>query len=179
MSEGGYAAVTIGALARRAGVSRAAFYEHYENKEACLLAAYERFARGLVEAMTGEVREDTPWSEFIVQAIDGYLGTLQADLVASRAFLLGMDAAGPGPRGRRRQEMHAFATLLAARHAAIIERESSLAPLPARAYLGLVLGVRELVCEVLEEQREPDLVGLAPDIMVWITAMIEGARRSR
>ena len=44
MADGGYGAVTIGELARRAGVSRSAFYENFADKETCLLAAYDRFA---------------------------------------------------------------------------------------------------------------------------------------
>jgi AcrR family transcriptional regulator len=171
--------VTLAKLVARAGVSRAAFYDHYGDKEACLLAAYDRFARGLVEAMTTEISDETPWSGFIVQALQGYLGTLQADPVAARAFLLEMDAAGPTPRRMRREQMHAFAALLAERHAAIRARDASLGPLPQRAYLGLVLGVRDLVCELLEQEREPDLLGLAPDILIWVSAMIEGAAEAQ
>ena len=40
-SEQGYEATKIGDLAKLAGVSRAAFYEHFANKKECLLAAVE------------------------------------------------------------------------------------------------------------------------------------------
>ena len=71
--------------------------------------------------------------------------------------------------------MRVFAELIADRHAELLRRKPSLAPLPARAYLGLVLGVRELVHEALEEQPALPLPALSPDIAAWITATFEGA----
>src|SRR3989442_12855138 len=62
LAERGYAAVTIGELASRAGVSRAAFYEHFADKQACLLAAYDHFAARVVTAMTGSIAGDAPGS---------------------------------------------------------------------------------------------------------------------
>lgn len=175
MADGGYGAVTIGALARKAGVSRGAFYELFPDKEACLLAAYDDFAQRLAAAVTGELADDTPWEAFIDRLIAGYLDGVERDRVAARAFLVELDAAGPAARARRRQAMRTFATLIAQRHATIIARESRLVPLPERAYAGFVLGVRELVREALED--DVPATELASEIKAWITAMIEGARR--
>ena len=41
VSERGVVATTISDLVARAGISRRTFYEHFENKEACLLATYD------------------------------------------------------------------------------------------------------------------------------------------
>jgi AcrR family transcriptional regulator len=175
LAERGYAGVTIGELAHRAGVSRGAFYEHFADKEACLLAAYDDFAARLVGAMTAEVEVDTPWRAFIDATLAGYLGTLDSDRAAARAFVVEMDAAGPAARRRRREAAATFAALIAHRHAAIRRRDRSLAPLPERVYLGLALGIRELVHDALEAESEPTLTDLAPDIAFWVTATIEGA----
>jgi AcrR family transcriptional regulator len=175
MAERGYAATTVGELATRAGVSRGAFYEHFGSKEACLIAAYDEWSIGLVEAMTREMSEDTPWDEFIDVTLDGYLRTLAADPVAARAFMVEMDAAGPAARRRRRETIHGFAALLADRHAAMRRRDPSLGPLPERAYLGFALGVRELIREVLERDSTDELQSLAPEIRAGVTAMVAGA----
>ena len=74
LAERGYAGVTIGELAARAGVSRGAFYELFADKEACLLAAYDAWAAELVAEMTRDVADDTPWEGFIEAALGGYLG---------------------------------------------------------------------------------------------------------
>jgi AcrR family transcriptional regulator len=175
LAEGGYAAVTIGELARRAGVSRGAFYEHFGSKEACLLAAYDEFAARLVASMIREVDDDTPWDEFIDAALGGYLAALDDDPVAARAFIVEMDSAGPAARRRRRDAVHGFAHLLADRHAAMRRRDPSLGPLPERAYLGLALGVRGLVHEALEDGSPAALRSLAPEVRAWVTAMVAGA----
>ena len=175
LAERGYAGVTIGELARRASVSRAAFYEHFADKQACLFAAYDHFAVTLVAAMTADVEEDTPWSAFIDATLAGYLGALEGDPTAARAFIVEMDAAGPAARRRRRESIHGFAALIAQRHAAMRAREPSLGPLPDRVYLGLALGVRELVREALEDDRTPKLTALAGDLTLWIAAFVEGA----
>lgn len=175
LGERGWGAVTIGALAGRARVSRGAFYEHFADKEACLAAAYDRFAAALVRAMTPDEGEAAGWDAFVEDTLAGYLGTLEREPVAARAFIVEMDAAGPAARRRRREAIHAFAALLAHRHAEIRERDPSLGPLPQRVYLGIAFGVRELVREQLETQASPALSELAPDIVTWITATVQGA----
>lgn len=175
LAECGYAAVTIGELARRAGVSRAAFYEHFADKEACLLAAYDQFATMVGAAMAVDVPSDTPWSVFIAATLDGYLGALDEDLTAARAFIVEMDAGGPAARRRRHDAMHAFAEVLSQRHAAIRSRDPSLAALPHTAYLALALGVRELVHDALLTDPPPPLRRLAPDIVTLMVAVVEGA----
>ncbi len=171
----GYAGVTIGALAARAGVSRAAFYAHFADKEACLLAAYDRFAEQVARAIAPELDDDAPWSEFIEAIVEGYVGILQRDLTATRAFLIEMDAAGPAARRRRREAAHAFAAIVAERHASIRRRDRSLASLPAPVYLALALGVRELVRDALEGDARPELGQLAPAMVKLVTAAVSGA----
>lgn len=173
MAENGYRAVTIGGLAGRAGVSRGAFYDHFADKEECLLAAYDLFAARIATEMTANLKEDAPWAAFIDHLVAGYLGGLERDPIAARAFLVELDAAGATARARRRATMEVFATLIAHRHAAIIAKDPRLAPLRPRVYLGFVLGVRELAHEALENGMP--LAELAPDIKAWITAMFEGS----
>lgn len=175
LAECGYAAVTIGELARRASVSRGAFYEQFASKEACLIAAYDEFATGILEAMTSGVSDDASWDEFISLTLDGYLGSLERDPVAARAFIVEMDGGGERARERRRRAIHGFAALLAHRHRSIQALDPAVGDLPESVYLGLALGVRELVHERLCEETEPRLADLRPAVILWITAMIEGA----
>src|SRR6476619_4082422 len=62
-SEKGYEATTIGDLAQVAGVSRAAFYELFKDKQECMLAAVEALVEPTIalierseDAGTGEAR---------------------------------------------------------------------------------------------------------------------------
>ena len=179
LAERGWAAITIGGLASRASVSRGAFYEHFSDKLECLLSAYDRWAAGLLESMAGGVTERTTWDEFVDLALDGYLGALDEDPVAARAFIVEMDGAGAEARERRRQAIHLFAQTLARQHQAMRRRRRNLGPLPERVFLGLALGVRELLREALEQPEPPRLDRLARDIRTWVTATVEGAAKAR
>jgi AcrR family transcriptional regulator len=175
MAERGYAGVRVGDLVARAGVSRSTFYEHFAGKEECLLAAYDRFAAAVGAAITPELDEDAPWHTFVAATVDGYLALLQHDLVAARAFLVEMAAAGPQARERRHRAVDAFASQLAQRHARIRAREGSLGALPPRAYRALALAVRELVHDLLEREPLPELRELAGDITLLTNAVVHGA----
>src|SRR4051794_24535271 len=53
VGEKGYAEVAVADVIARAGVSRKTFYEHFENKQQCFLAAYDAG----VEMMLGAIDE--------------------------------------------------------------------------------------------------------------------------
>jgi AcrR family transcriptional regulator len=54
-AEGGYPAARIGDVSARAGVSRATFYELFENKEACFLAAHRELSTRLVDEVAAAI----------------------------------------------------------------------------------------------------------------------------
>jgi AcrR family transcriptional regulator len=175
----GYGGVTIGAICRRAGVSRATFYELFADKEACLIEAYARFARALVDAIFTAVAQDADWDAWVASAIDAYLGSLERDPVAARAFLVELEAAGPAPRARRRDAMSGFAAAFAERYRTARAADPALGELPDLVFLGLTLGIRELVRERLETEESPQLTDMARDIRLWAAAMVAGAGAGR
>ena len=176
VAERGYAAATIAEISRRAGVSPKTFYEHFQDKLDCYLAAYDEFAAVLLARIGAALDADAPWDDFVDAAMTAYLGTLEREPEVARAFLVEIDAAGPIARTRRRTAYAQFAALLQARHEETRRLDPTLGPLPERAYLGLVHGVRALVCDALEEGRRPRLVEMADEIRTWLTATITGAR---
>ncbi len=100
VNERGFAGTTISGLVQRAGISRRSFYEHYENKEQCLLAAFddsvERLARRMVAGLDphAEVREQ----------IEGLLrGLFEATVERPQAArLVCVEVAAAGPAGVER-----------------------------------------------------------------------------
>src|SRR3954470_7596658 len=59
----GYAATSVADVLALAGVSRRTFYEHFEDKEACFLAAYDSGAEAIFEAMADAVEPGFTWQE--------------------------------------------------------------------------------------------------------------------
>ena len=88
-------ATTISDLVASAGVSRRSFYEHFENKEECLLATYD----ALIERLTARIAEAyNPEDEWIdqIEAIVRALFEASSDRPdAARLVCVEMGAAGP------------------------------------------------------------------------------------
>ncbi len=122
LAEHGYARLTVDDVLRRAGVSRRTFYELFDDKDDCLLAAYEDAERrawmagataaagvpALAEA--GGARSD-PWPDRVHAALAAVLEFVVAEPDTARLFTLEARAAGPE---------------MAARHAAALDRLAAL-----------------------------------------------------
>lgn len=171
----GYASSTVAAICQAAGVSPRSFYEHFESKLECFLTAYEHFAETLLERMAAALDPQAGWRQFVESTLSAYLGSLEDDPLAARAFLVEGEAAGPRARALRREALGRFASLIRIRHEQIRAVDPSLAPLPEVAYLGLVHGVRALACEEIETSEQPRLRALAPPIVIWLQAAVLGA----
>ena len=53
-ADGGYAGATSESISRRAGMSKATFYEHFANKEECMLSLFDHARRVVQESMRSE-----------------------------------------------------------------------------------------------------------------------------
>ncbi|MGC2373798.1 MAG: TetR/AcrR family transcriptional regulator, partial [Solirubrobacteraceae bacterium] len=95
VNERGFVATTISDLVAGAGVSRRSFYEHFENKEECLLATYD----ALIERLTARIADAyDPKDEWIdqIEAIVRALFEASSDRPdAARLVCVEMGAAGP------------------------------------------------------------------------------------
>ena len=167
----GYAAVKVGQVAERAGVSRAAFYECFADKKACAFAAYDRFIEVLLGRLAATERSDQ-WNVFMARLLESYLGTLQQDLVVARAFQVEMDAVGSDARRRRRESLVRFAEFLRTERERLADADPTLRPLPLSAYLGVVYAARQLACDALETQASPELPALVPELADWIGELL-------
>jgi AcrR family transcriptional regulator len=100
----GYADATAEGIAREAGMSKATFYEHFENKEDCLLALFEAAVEMVVQAMraAGERYADADRSERVQATTRALLGAL-ADFPDEAQTLL-VEIIGAGPRALARRD---------------------------------------------------------------------------
>jgi AcrR family transcriptional regulator len=171
----GYSAVRVGDVAERAGVSRAAFYECFEDKEACAFAAYDRFIEVLLGRLAGTEPPDR-WDGYMQVLLEAYLGTLQEDLVVARAFQVEMDAVGRKARERRRVALVRFAEFLRAQRERLAAVEPDLRPLPPSTYIGVVYAARQIASDALDSEERPDLLGLVPELADWMSELL-GPRR--
>ena len=166
--------ITISSLVSRAGVSRTAFYENFDDKLDCLLSAYDIFASETVNAAVETVDSSADFETAARQAVHAYLSTIRKYPISARAFFVEMDAAGPRARERRRGAVHNLASVFAERHRTLQAGEPDFEPLPFRIYLGFALGLRELIRDELEGNRDAVLTDMADDLYLWIMTIFRG-----
>ena len=82
----GYGATSVADVLERAGVSRRTFYEHFRDKEACFLAAYDAGVEILMATMRDAGDDLRP-------RIRAFLGTLAAEPAFAFTFVIEVVAA--------------------------------------------------------------------------------------
>jgi AcrR family transcriptional regulator len=148
VAEKGYGSATVADVIERAGVSRKTFYEHFRDKEACFLAAFDTG----VEIILSTVRDADPGGDDPLERVRArvrtYLQTLEAEPAFARTFVIEVGAAGPRALQRRHEVLGEFAA-----SARELAEEWGFAGVPDAAYLASVGATNELVAAALVEGR--------------------------
>ncbi|MGA9874872.1 MAG: TetR/AcrR family transcriptional regulator [Solirubrobacteraceae bacterium] len=171
INERGFVATTISDLVAGAGVSRRSFYEHFANKEECLLATYD----ALIERLTARIAETfNPEDEWMEQ-IDAFVRALfeaSSDRPdAARLVSVEMGAAGPIGIERWARDADRLATFITALFKQA-PGDGSIPPPVARAIVG---ALRTILYSRVRRERSSrslklELQKLTPDIVAWIVS---------
>jgi AcrR family transcriptional regulator len=175
VAEKGYARASVADVIERAGVSRKTFYEHFANKEACFLAAYDAGVGAMLSAIEAEIRAAAPdWLRGAEAGTRCYLETLAANADFARTYLIEVLAAGPDALERRTQVHERFADLLEAMQHAAHEDVPDL-PLPERhVYRAAVGAVDELVTDELLRRGAAGLPGMLDVVLEVQMSLLVG-----
>ncbi|WP_051799892.1 TetR/AcrR family transcriptional regulator [Catenuloplanes japonicus] len=147
VAERGYAATTIADIVAAARVSKRTFYEHFPDKEACLLATYQASGDRLEHVLREAGREPgTGWRDRVHALVTAYLSALDAAGPASRTVLVEVQAAGPRAFRLRGEIQQRFATLFSE----LVATEPELPPLSSPLAIALVGGINELLLHVAD-----------------------------
>ncbi len=174
----GYAEASAQAISREAGMSKATFYEHFANKEECILALFEAAAEELVRAMAQAAngREHRSYEERVTDGVRALVGALSADPRAARTLLVEIMGAGPRAVARRDEVLEAFADGLYrdnARVAPKLDAPTFASPDDAVAVVGATI---ELVSRHLRTGRPAEPAALEPIITRIVLGTLERAR---
>jgi AcrR family transcriptional regulator len=110
----GYADATAESVAREAGMSKATFYEHFENKEDCILALHDDATEAVLEAMrrTGDAHAANGTSGRVRAVIHTLLEVLAAFPDEAQTLLVEVIGAGPRAMERRDRVLAQYAAYL-------------------------------------------------------------------
>jgi AcrR family transcriptional regulator len=109
VNENGYGATTIVDVSARAGVSRATFYELFEDKEACFLAAYDWLIERLAAYVAPAWDTALPWPDRVRHTLAALLTAIAYRPDAARMATIESLAAGPRAHERYRAAVNGFA----------------------------------------------------------------------
>jgi AcrR family transcriptional regulator len=162
----GYTGASSESISRRAGMSKATFYEHFANKEECIIALFDAAAARVGRSMAAaarEVGEESPRRR-IEASTRAFLTSLANHPEYAQTLLVEIIGAGP-PAARRRDEiMQRFADRLDADNAAAAQRgliDRFASPYDAFAIVG---AITELVSRQVRLGEPEDVLELAPVI---------------
>ncbi len=176
-AEQGFLSTSSDAISRRAGMSKATFYQHFDNKERCMLAVFDRATEVLQEAIAAgamNAAEDVP-SARARSTAHAYLSVIKEFPEYVQTILVESYAAGPAVAGRRDQIMRDFAELLDARNAAAAERgQIALYVSPHQAY-AIVGAIAELLARYVRLGIPGDINELEPVIERLIVGVAQAA----
>lgn len=157
IAERGCGGTTIEAMVKLAKVSSVTFYEHFADKEACFVAAFER----AMEETRGKLREAAPnemsWEEQVRQGLDALLAMVAAKPARARMCLVEAPMGGPVLRTRYEAALDAVAAKLREGRAL-----TTAAGLPETVEEATVGGLAWLLRERLELERGRGVQELLP-----------------
>ena len=110
----GYADATAEAIAREAGMSKATFYEHFDNKEDCIVALFDAATDLVLDAMrdaAARTEAGDPRTR-VRTTLGAFLGTLADFPDESQTLLVEIVGAGPRAMERRDRALEAVAKYL-------------------------------------------------------------------
>src|SRR3954447_663634 len=165
-AEMGYPAVRVEDLLRIAGVSRATFYRHFDDKGDCFRATVEALLEIGLESVAGALQAPDPWERRLEEAGRSVLALVAAQPVAARICLLDSYAAGPDGTEPVAEAMEQACGI--AREALVrLPGHEKTPPDVGHAVVG---GLHRVLSTYLWQGREDELPGLAPRLVEWATS---------
>ncbi len=176
VAEKGYGPTTIADVVRHARVSKRTFYEQFDDKEACFLAAYDAASDHVIGAMTqaSAAAAGEPWDARVERVVVAYLGAMAARPELTRTFLVEILGAGPRALARRRETMERFADQMVAFCDELRRDEPALRPVPRALATAVVGGINELVLGAAEHGRAGQLAELRETAATLIRSVLTG-----
>lgn len=139
-AERGAGNVTVAHVVARSGVSRRTFYEIFEDREDCFLAAFDDAIERAAYRVVAAYGEQRQWSERVRAGLTQLLGLFEEDARLGR--LLVVEALGAGPQVLKRRQ-HFVELLSDAMRTGRLDSGSrgEVSPVTAEGVVGAVLAV--------------------------------------
>lgn len=168
--EHGYAGTTVAEVVALARTSRRTFYQHFSDRDACLLALFEVMSGRMLEVITEGATGEGPFLERLDAALAAYLRQVAEEPELTRSMILELPAIGPAGVRADREATERIARALVVIVEEAAQHDPAVRPLPLEGWLVVVGGFRELIVHALEHGQPPlALLPIAVDLVRRLT----------
>jgi AcrR family transcriptional regulator len=174
VAERGYNATTVAHITKAASVSRRTFYEHFADKEACFLAAYDMVADHIRASMRAAAESFEEWPQQVRAALATMLRFLAGEPELARLVMIEPVAAGGEIAARHRASMQGLVEILKAGR----PEHGGTRPLPEATEETLVGGIVSLIVREISAGRGDRLEELLPDLVELTLAPYVGGEQA-
>jgi AcrR family transcriptional regulator len=169
VAERGYPETTVRDVLERARMSRRTFYELFDNREECFLAAYEEARVEALSWMDRVPETEGTFPQHLTEVLTGMLERLAARPDFARLLLVELPAVGPPGIERHEQTMRELAERLAD---SLRTAGPKLRPDELRLRCEASVGaVHRVVSARVVEGRARDLPGMAGELVGLVRAL--------
>jgi AcrR family transcriptional regulator len=163
VAEKGYEATTVADLVELSGVSRSAFYRHFDDKKACFLAAIE----ALIEATVRRIAGDESAPAGVERARTGF-ETLMKMIVSqpAAAKMCFVDVYAAGPEGAALVDRTMDSATELAQH--LLDQMPERSGMPPDLVRSIACGIQKVIHKRLYRGQEKELMDLVPQLWDWL-----------
>lgn len=170
----GYRATTITDVVDLASVSTRDFYQHFDGKEDCFLAAFEAVRDHLEDVLVSAAASEPDWPHQVIAALRAALAFFSAEPDLARLCIVEPVSATPATAIRFREAVLACAPALARGRAEMKGEET----LPESTEDSLIGGMISLATGTLLAGDAAQLPALLPNLVEFALAPYLGAERA-
>jgi AcrR family transcriptional regulator/DNA-binding MarR family transcriptional regulator len=174
-SERGVANVSVGHVVARSGVSRRTFYEIFDDREDCFLAAFDEALRGVAASVLPAYEAPGLWRTRIRAGLTTLLECLEYDRATGRLLVAESLAAGPRALERRQGVLARIIPII---EEGRTEAKANADP-PALTAEGIVGGVLSVLHARLTDKSHGGLLELVGPLMGMIVLPYLGSAVAR
>jgi len=166
IGEHGYRAATIADVVTRAGLSRKTFYDHFANKEDCLLITFDLVADEGLRRVERAYRDAEGWPGRVEAAIRALFESAIENPGALRLTLLEIGAVGAAGIERRERSLARYQHFLRGA-LELAPGEGTVSDTVLRAVIG---GLNRVLYRGVLRRERGKLLALVPDLVSWASS---------
>ncbi len=165
VGEKGYRATTISDVVGRAGVSRKTFYEHFANKQECLLATFDMISEDGRRRAIDAYDQAEGLQEGVEGAIRALFEATIDNPAAARLNMVEIVAAGPAGIERRERAVEEYRNFVRG----MLQQGPDDGTVPEEVVRAVVGGLNRILYSRVRHGQRAELRKLVPDLMRWVT----------